>query len=87
MNVADRYAQIKSQIEVLEAALKEARNEILATGLEKIEGDHCTVVVGLSERTSLDTKLARQFLTLDQLAACEKTTMIETLRIKTKVAA
>jgi hypothetical protein len=87
MNIADRYAQIKNQIEALEVELKAARAEILATGMDKIEGHHCTVTVSLAERCTLDTKLARQFLTTDQLKACEKIALTETLRIKAKVAA
>lgn len=85
--LADTYAATKSQIEKLEIELKSLRADILATGQDIIEGDRCTVTVGLSERVTLDTKLARQFLTITQLAACEKTTQVETIRIKPKVAA
>lgn len=86
-NIADRYAALKYQAEAIETELKALRAAILATGQEVVEGEQCSVTVALSERVTLDTKLARQFLTIDQLKACEKTALVETLRIKAKVAA
>jgi hypothetical protein len=86
-SIADRYAALKYQQEAIETELKALRAEIIATGREVVEGEQCKIVVSLSERVTLDSKLARQFLTLDQVKACEKTSLIETLRIKAKVAA
>ena len=86
-SIADRYAATKAQIEALETELKALRNEIIASGKETFEGNHVILTVGLSERESLDTKLAREFLTISQLAACTKKTTIETIRIKAKVGA
>ena len=86
-SIADRYAALKAQIEKAEAELKLLRNEILETGKETFEGNYATLTVSLSERESLDTKLAREFLSINQLAACTKKTMVETIRIKAKVGA
>lgn len=83
--LADAYAAAKAELEAVEARVKALRNEIMATGLEAIEGQHAIVTVGLSERGSLDQKLAKTFLTAEQLAACTKTTLIETLRVKVKM--
>lgn len=85
IDLADRYAAAKARAEEVEAELKELRQLILATGKDKIVGDRAIVEVALSERTALDTKAAKALLTADQIAACSKTTLIETLRIKVKI--
>lgn len=86
-SIADRYASLKAQIEKLEGELKELRTEILASGKETFEGNHAILTVSLSERESLDTKLAREFLSISQLAACTKKSLVETIRIKARVEA
>jgi len=67
-SLADRYAIIDA--------------EIKATGRETIEGDTFDVVVGLSERTTLDQAKVKALLTPAQIADCTKTATIETLRVK-----
>ena len=57
-NIADRYAALKYQAEAIETELKALRAAILATGQEVVEGEQCSVTVALSERVTLDTKLA-----------------------------
>lgn len=83
--LADRYAFIKSEIDALTKELEKARAEIKATGVERIVGERAIVEVGLSERSTLDTKAAKEFLTADQIAACTKVTLVETLRVKTNL--
>jgi len=85
LTAADEYAAIKAQIDLLEAKIKVLRKEILATGHEHVEGDHCTIDVSLSERSTLDAAKAKSFLTPDQIEASTKKTLVETLRIKAKV--
>lgn len=80
--LADRYASIKAEIDGLERLLKEVRKEIMATGRDEIVGDRAIVTVGLSERTSLDTSLVKEILTAEQVAACSKTSLVETIRVK-----
>ena len=84
--LADRYALIKAEIEALTKELDAAKAEIKATGLETIEGDTAIVTVSLSERSTLDSKAAREFLTPEQIVSCTKTTLVETLRVKPRVA-
>jgi hypothetical protein len=86
MTLADRYAILKSDIDALTEELNRVKAEIKATGMETIVGEHAIVVVGLSERSTLDTKAAKEFLTADQITACTKVTLVETLRVKPKVA-
>lgn len=83
--LADQYATIKAQAEALEAQLKALRNEILATGQELVIGEKAIVKVCLSERSTLDTKAAKEFLTVEQVAICTKTSLVESLRILPKL--
>lgn len=80
--LADAYIAAKAELDALEAKVKALRSEIVATGYDKIEGTYGAVTVGLSERTSFDNKVAKTFLTDEQIAACNKTSLIETIRIK-----
>ena len=57
------------------------RAEILSLGVEVIPGTFADVKVGLSERTTFDSKTAKTFLTDEQIAACNKTSLIETVTI------
>lgn len=85
MTLADRYALLKNEIDALTKELDKVKAEIKATGLETIEGDHAIVTVALSERSTLDTKAAKALLTDEQVAACTKVTLVETLRVKPRV--
>lgn len=82
--LADRYAILKADIELLTKELDKVKTEIKATGKDVIEGDRAIVTVSLSERATLDTKAVKQFLTEDQITACTKVTLVETLRVKAK---
>jgi hypothetical protein len=84
-NLADRYAYIKDEIDALTKQLESVRAEIKATGREEIVGDYAIVKVCLSERTTFDAKLAQTFLSDNQLAACERVTLVETLRVKPRL--
>jgi ParB-like chromosome segregation protein Spo0J len=80
--LADRYADIKAEIEGMERLLKEVKDEIKAAGREEIVGTRAIVTLGLSERNSLDTSAAKKFLTDDEIKFCTKTTLVETIRVK-----
>ena len=67
MALADRYAFIKSEIEALGKELEKVRFEIKQTGVERLVGERAIVEVALSERSTLDTKAAKEFLTADQI--------------------
>ena len=85
MNLADKYQAIKLEIEALERLLKDVKKEIKATGLETIEGTNAIVTVGLSERPILDQNLIKELLSAEDLALCTKVTLVETVRVKSKV--
>ena len=80
--LADRYSDIKAQIEALTLQLDAVKAEIKATGRDEIVGERAIVKVSLSERNNLDTKMVRAVLTPEQLAAFTKTTLIESITVK-----
>ncbi len=80
--LADRYADLKAELEGIQRLLDECKAEIKATGRDEIVGTRAVVTVGLSERTSLDPKLVKELLTAEQVADCSKTALIETIRVK-----
>lgn len=84
-NLADRYQAIKLEIEALERLLKDVKKEIKATGLETIVGENAIVTVGLSERTDIDREAAKEYLTAEEYKLLCKTTLVETIRVKSKV--
>jgi hypothetical protein len=85
--LADRYAILKAEVDTLTKQLDAIKAEIKATGVETLTGEQAIVTVALSERSTLDAKAARTYLTPEQVAACTKVTLVETLRVKPRLAA
>jgi hypothetical protein len=86
LSLADRYAILKADIDALTKQLDAVKVEIIASGVETLIGEQAIVVVSLSERATLDTKAAKEFLTPEQVTACTKTSLVTTLRVKPRVA-
>jgi hypothetical protein len=84
LSLADRYAILKADIDALTKELDAVKAEIKVTGREIIEGETAIVKVCLSERSTLDTKAAKALLTDEQVAACTKVSLVETLRVTPK---
>ena len=82
--LADKYAAAKAVLDEAETAVKALRAEIVALGLEEIEGRSCFVKLGLSERKTLDGKAVEAELGKDWVAAHSKVTLVERLTIKNK---
>ena len=72
-NIADRYAQIKMQIEALEEELKGIKVLADATGMDVIDGDSFRLTIKPSTRTSLDKEVLAQWLSDEQLQEATKT--------------
>jgi hypothetical protein len=83
--LADRYAALKVQAEVIKKELESLRVEILSTGYEVIVGEKCFVKVCLSEPERFNSELAKKFLTEEQIRECMKKSLVETLRISPKL--
>jgi hypothetical protein len=86
-NLADRYAAAHAAHAAAVAALDALKAEVKALSQEVLEGDYCFVELALSERVILDAKKASSFLTPEQVASCQKKSLVETIRVKAKVPA
>jgi hypothetical protein len=76
-SLADRYADIKAEINGLQLLLEALKEEIISTGRDKIAGDRHIVTVSLSEPVRFDSKVAKTFLTDEQIAKCQKVGKLE----------
>jgi hypothetical protein len=86
LTLADRFHTLNERLKELEAEVKSVRDQIVATGQEKLCGEFANVVVSLSERSTFDGKLAQSYLTAEQIAACTKKSVVTTVRAKAKTA-
>ena len=80
------FLAAKAAAEAANATLDAAKAAILGTGMETLTDGHVDVVVCLSERATLDTKIAKSFLDDAQIAAATKTAVVTTLRVKARLA-
>ena len=80
------FLAAKAAAEAANATLDAAKAAILGTGLETLTEGHVDVVVCLSERATLDTKIAKSFLDAAQIAAATRTAVVTTLRVKARLA-
>lgn len=85
MTLADRFAIAKAKLDAATKEVDALKAEIKALGMPSLEGDQCFVTLSLSERTTVDGKKALTFLTASQAAACQKTTLVETIKVVAKV--
>lgn len=58
--LADRYGELKTQIEELQAALKEVHKDIVATGTDRIVGESFLVMINLRKNTEFCEKKIQQ---------------------------
>lgn len=72
-SLATQYAIVHAEVEAAKAKLEALRSQIIEQGMERIDGDHCYVLVSLAETTSVDSKAARRELSPAQLAMAAKT--------------
>ena len=84
ISLADRFAAAKAAHEAATEALDALKAEIKAAGIERHIGVTCDLVLSLSEQRRIDTKLLQAYLTEDQIEACKKPVLVETIRIKPK---
>jgi hypothetical protein len=84
ISIADRYAAIKAAADDAIAALDAIKAEIKAAGIERHIGVTCDVILALSEQRRVDNTMLKNFLTDDQIEACKKPILVESIRIKPK---
>ena len=84
ITLADQYAAAKHAFDAAEKALDALKKEIKASGQELHVGVTCDVTLSLSEQRRVDNKLLQALLTEDQIEACKKPILVETIRVKAK---
>lgn len=84
ISLADRYAAAKAAFDAASAALDALKAEVKALGQEKVIGVTCDLSLSLSEQRRVDAKLMQAFLTADQIEACKRPVLVETIRVKAK---
>lgn len=84
--LADRYAILKADIDALTKQLDAIKAEIKASGVETLVGDQAVVTVSLYERSTLDSKAAKNLLTEEQIKSCSKVTLVEKITVAPRVA-
>ena len=82
--LADQYAAAKAAADDAVAALEALKAQIKASGIERHIGVTCDVVLGLSEQRRVDNALLKNLLSDEQIEACKKPILVETIRIKPK---
>ena len=82
--LADQYAAAKAAADLANEALEALKKQIKASGQEIHVGVTCDLVLSLSEQHRVDNKLLQSFLTEEQIDACRKPVLVETIRIKAK---
>jgi hypothetical protein len=84
ITIADQYAAAKAAADDAIAALDALKAQIKASGIERHIGVTCDLVLSLSEQRRIDTKMLQALLTDEQIEACKKPVLVETIRIKAK---
>jgi hypothetical protein len=84
ITIADRYAALKAAADDAAKALDALKAEIKAMGVETFVGITCDLKLCLSEQKRVDNTLLKQFLSEEQIEACKKPILVETIRIKPK---
>lgn len=84
ITLADQYAAAKAAADLANEALDALKKVIKASGIEHHVGVTCDLTLALSEQRRVDTKLLQALLTQEQIDACKKPILVETIRIKAK---
>lgn len=84
ISLADRYAAAKAVVDAATEALDALKAEIKAAGIERHVGLTCDVILSLSEQRRIDNKLLQSYLNEEQIDACKKPVLVETIKIKPK---
>lgn len=70
--LVNEYLKIRCIIEDHQTMLEKLREQILATGMDRLEGTYSAIEVRLSERKSYDETMMKAFLNAAQLEVCSK---------------
>lgn len=82
--LADRYAAAKQAYDLAKEALDALKEEVKALGMERVAGVTCDLTLSLSEQKRIDQQLLSLYLTAEEIEACKKPVLVETIRVKAK---
>lgn len=80
--LADRYAQVKAEAEAWNKKLEAIKAEIKELGEKEIVGVHFTVTLTEAPRTTISSKLVKEFLSPEDVALVSETSIVQTIRVK-----
>ena len=84
-SLADLYAYAKAEADAAKKRVDDLREQILAAGVDHIDGDRFSVSVSTTVRASIDSTLVRELLSKEDLALVTKETPVSSLRVKAAV--
>ncbi len=84
-SLADLYAYAKAEADAAKKRVDDLSEQILAAGVDQINGDRFLVSVNTTVRASIDTTLVRELLSKEDLALVTKETPVATIRVKAAV--
>ena len=84
ISLADQFAAAKAAADLANEALEALKKVIKAAGQEVHVGVTCDLVLSLSEQRRIDTKALQALLTEEQIEACKKPVLVETIRVRAK---
>jgi hypothetical protein len=76
--------RVDTAADTANAALDALKKQIKAAGIEHHIGVTCDVTLSLSEQRRVDIKLLQALLTEEQIEACKKPVLVETIRVRAK---
>ena len=84
-SLADLYAYARAEADAAAKRVADLREQILAAGVDRIDGDRFTVSVSHAMRASIDTTLVRELLSKEDLALVTKESPVASIRVKAAV--
>lgn len=85
--LVDELGMLKAQADVLAEREKEIKDALVKAGRDKIDGALFAATVSQFDRTTLDSKLVKQYLSAKAYAACQKTTPVVAVKVTARSAA
>lgn len=83
-SLVDEFGELKAEIARLCEREKELKAIFIDSNLDEIDGKIFRVTVSVSERETLDTNMARQFLNHNEIQLCTRISTTTTVRCSSR---